>query len=245
VVVALEQATVDARALAERHQFGQRLVGDDVRPPPAPPRPDRIVDEDGHQHVEGIRASMDATRILEADHRLVEQLFSQIEKAKGQERTQLIDELATNVRAHMELEEQVLYPAMEPVTGKEDVEEGVTEHELARKALEDLIRLAPEDPGVGAALDACKAGIEHHVEDEEGEVFPKLRKEGAQVLEQIATPFMAKRVELGMPMDPEALAASSTKDELLAEAQSADVSGAASMTKTELAEALVEKMTSS
>jgi hemerythrin superfamily protein len=185
---------------------------------------------------------MDPTKLLEADHRTVESLFDQIEKAEGEERSPLIDELATALRAHMELEEQVVYPAMEPVTGAESVQEGVTEHELARKALQDMLDLAPDEPGFGAALDACKAGIEHHVEEEEGEIFPELRKDGQEQLEAMATPFMAKRMELGLPMDAAALAEASTKEELLEEAKSAQVDGAASMTKTQLAEALAEKM---
>jgi hemerythrin superfamily protein len=157
---------------------------------------------------------MDVTRILEADHRKVEELFAKISKAEGDARTPLIDELATSLRAHMELEEQTLYPAMEPVTGAETVEEGETEHKLARKSLEDMVGLAPDGPGFGAALDAVKAGIEHHVKEEEGEVFPKLRSQGASVLEDVATPFMTKRVELGMPMEAPALAAAFSKEEL-------------------------------
>jgi hemerythrin superfamily protein len=185
---------------------------------------------------------VDVTRILEADHRQVEDLFDRIEKAKGADRQPLVDELATALRAHMELEETVLYPAMGPVTGKETVEEANTEHELGRKSLDDVLRLAPDAPGFGAALDATKAGIAHHVEAEEHEVFTELRRNGQSVLEQIATPFMHKRVELGLPMVATALAAASTKDELVAEAQAAEVDGAASMTKAELAEALVAKM---
>jgi hemerythrin superfamily protein len=185
---------------------------------------------------------MDVTKMLEADHRQVEELFEKIEQAEGDERMPLIEELKTSLTAHMQLEEQVVYPAMKPVTGEEDVEEGETEHELARKALDDVVRLAPDEPGFGAALDACKAGIEHHVEDEESKVFPQLRKEGQAVLEEMATPFMQKRMELGLPMDAAALSAASTKDELLTEARNAEVDGAATMTKDELAEALASKM---
>lgn len=184
---------------------------------------------------------MDVTKLLEADHRIVEDLFERIEQGEGEERTALVQELATSLRGHMQLEEQVLYPAMEPVTGGEAVQEGTTEHELARKALDDLIALAPDEPGFMAALDVVKAGIEHHVEDEEGEVFPQLRQDGT-VLERIATPFMQTRTELGLPNDADALAEASTKEELLAEARSAEVDGAASMTKTELAQALVDRM---
>ena len=141
----------------------------------------------------------------------------------------------------MKLEEEVLYPAMSKVTGDEAVEEGNVEHELARKNLEDVLRMAPDEPGFGAALEATKAGISHHVEEEEDEVFPKLRKDGS-VLEQIATPFVHKRVELGLPMGADELEASSTKDDLLAEARVAGVEGASSMTKREIADALAAKM---
>ncbi len=185
---------------------------------------------------------MDVTKMLEADHRQVEELFSAIEDAPGAKRQPLIDELATSLRAHMELEESVVYPPMEPVTGKESVQEANTEHELARKALDEMLQLAPDEPGFGAALASLKAGIAHHVEEEEDEVFPKLRKDGARVLEAIATPFMKKRMELGMPMTPEALAGAASKDELLAEANAAEVEGAASMNKAELADALASKM---
>jgi hemerythrin superfamily protein len=185
---------------------------------------------------------MDVTRILEADHRKVETLFTQIQKAEGSERAALVDELATDLRTHMELEEQTLYPAMKPVTGEEPAQEGETEHELARKTLEDVLRLAPDDPGFGAALDALKAGIEHHVEEEESEVFPKLRSDGTSVLDEVATPFMTKRMELGMPMEAPALAAACSKDELVTEAEKAGVDVDSSMTKDDLAEALVDVM---
>jgi hemerythrin superfamily protein len=187
---------------------------------------------------------MDITRLLEADHREVEELFDKIDKAKGDDRTPLIDQLATSLRAHMELEETVVYPKMEPVTGEEPVQEGEKEHELARKALADVLSLAPDEPGFGAALEALKAGIEHHVEEEEGDVFPELRSKGESALEAMATPFMTKRMELGMPMPAPALAKASTKEELVQEAENIGVENATKMTKDELADALSARMAS-
>lgn len=187
---------------------------------------------------------MDPTKLLEADHRKVEALFAQIEKAKGQARMPLIEELATDLRAHMELEETTVYPQLEPVVGAEMIQEGNKEHELARTSLEQMLALAPDDPGFGGAMEAVKAGIEHHVKEEETQVFPKVRKEGQDTLASLSTPVMRKRMELGMPMDAAAIEAASTKEELLEEAKSAEVSGAASMTKTQLAEALADKMSS-
>jgi hemerythrin superfamily protein len=185
---------------------------------------------------------MDPTKLLEADHRTVEDLFDAIKKAEGDARTPLIEELATSLRTHMELEEEVLYPKMAPITGAETVEEGNKEHELARKTLEEMLALAPDKPGFEGALETVEAGVKHHVEDEEGKVFPQLRKEGQSLLEEVATPVMHKRVELGMPMDAAAIAAASSKDELLAEAKNAGIEATASMTKDQLAEALVSAM---
>jgi len=187
---------------------------------------------------------VDVTRMLEADHRSVEALFDRIEKAEPADRTALIEELATSLRGHMELEERVVYPAVAPVVGQEPVDEGETEHLLARSSLDDTVSLGPDEPGFDGALEALKAVISHHVEEEEKEVFPKVRRDGKSVLEQMATPFMTTRMELGLPMDAEALANASTKEELLAEAKSANVETTSSMTKQQLAEALAEKMVS-
>jgi hemerythrin-like domain-containing protein len=187
---------------------------------------------------------MDPTKLLEADHRQVEELIDRIQKAEGSGRSPLVRELRTALEAHMQLEEEVVYPAMKPVTGQEEVEEAQTEHELARSALAQMLNLAPEEPGFEAALETTKAAIEHHVQDEEGEVFPTLRQDGEAVLGDMAPSFMRRRLELGLPVRPDALAAASNKDELLEEARLAGVEGAASMTKDELAEALSARMTS-
>src|SRR5438552_2625214 len=144
---------------------------------------------------------MDPTKLLEADHRQVEALFEQIPKADPDERQTLIDELSTSLQAHMELEESTLYPAMGSVTGGETVEEADTEHRSARKVLSDFLGLAPDKPGWEGALEALKGAITHHVEDEEQEVFPKLRSQGEAVLEEVSTPFFQKRAELGLPTD--------------------------------------------
>jgi hemerythrin superfamily protein len=187
---------------------------------------------------------VDVTRMLEADHRSVEALFDRIEKADPADRTVLIDELATSLRGHMELEERVVYPAIAPVVGQEPVDEGETEHLLARTSLDDMVSLGPDEPGFDGALEALKAVIAHHVEEEEKEVFPQVRRDGKAALDEMATPFMQTRMELGLPMEADALAKASTKEELLAEARSAQVETNSSMTKQQLAEALAEKMAS-
>jgi hemerythrin-like domain-containing protein len=186
---------------------------------------------------------MDVTRILEADHREVEGLFVKIDAVEGAQRAPLIDEVASSLKAHMDLEEAVVYPAIKPVTGEEPVQEGATEHDLVRRSLEEMLALAPDEPGFGAAFEAVKAEVAHHVEEEENDVFPMVRSNGAEVLDNVATPFMTKRLELGLPVTADALAAAATKEELSQEAKTAGIDGFGSMSKDDLAEALAANMT--
>jgi hemerythrin superfamily protein len=182
---------------------------------------------------------MDPTRLLEADHRKVEALFEQISDAEGAERQAMVDDLETSLKAHMELEETVLYPEMAPVTGEEPVEEGNNEHKLGRQTLDEVVKLSPDGPGFEGALETLKAAIEHHVEDEEGKVFPKLRQDGSEILDSVSKRFLQTRRDLGLPTDAATLAEAMTKDDLVADAKAAGIEGHSSMTKEELAEALV------
>jgi hemerythrin-like domain-containing protein len=181
---------------------------------------------------------MDPTKLLEADHRTVERLFAKIAETDGEKRRPLIDELVTALRGHLDLEERLLYPRMAPITGEEAVTEATTEHQLTRTALEQLMQLAPDQPGFGAALDAAKAGVEHHVDEEEHSVFPALRRDGSSLLDEVAPAMLEQRRRLGLPTDGAALASVSTKQELEHEARRAGISGYSSMSKDQLAQSL-------
>ena len=112
---------------------------------------------------------------LEQQHRMAEELLSKLENADGEaEQAPLVDQLVTALLEHMQTEETQVYPALrdiDPLMG----EEAEVEHGLARKGLEQLQGLVGR-PGFGAAVAMVQAGIEHHVEEEENEVFPKLRR---------------------------------------------------------------------
>jgi hemerythrin-like domain-containing protein len=118
----------------------------------------------------------DPLRILRADHREVEQLLTQLaDSDEGTEREQMIDELRTKLTLHMELEEQMLYPLVADMVGQEDEEEAEVEHTLARDGLEKLVSMSAM-PGFGAVVEMLKAGIKHHVEEEEKELLPALKE---------------------------------------------------------------------
>jgi iron-sulfur cluster repair protein YtfE (RIC family) len=180
---------------------------------------------------------MDPFKTLKSDHRTVEELFKKIDDAKGDARLPLIEELTTALQAHMQLEEKLVYPLVAKHLETEMAEEGNTEHQLAREGIDKMLSLAPDAPGFGAALEMVKSGIEHHVEEEESEMFPKLTKAlGAGTL-AVAQQIVDMRAQLGMP-DAD-LASTATKDELLEAAKQAGIEARADMTKDELAAALV------
>jgi iron-sulfur cluster repair protein YtfE (RIC family) len=180
----------------------------------------------------------DVTRILEQDHRAVERLFEQIQKQQGTDRAKLVEQLASDLRTHMRVEETIVYPFIVKQLasdGKEMVEEAKTEHEGARKVLAEVERLSPNEPGFDGALEMLEAGISHHVEEEETEVFPKLRKSAsAQQLNEVG--------ELVEEAKGNAAFEEMTRDELYQRAQDADVPGRSSMSKDELIAALAGKI---
>ena len=120
---------------------------------------------------------MDVLDHLTEEHRKVERLLDQLaDSDEGAEREELISELESSLGTHMEVEERFVYPIVTDVLGAEDKHEGVNEHDLARDGLVKLRELQDE-PGFGAAVDMLKAGIGHHVEEEERDMFPKLRQD--------------------------------------------------------------------
>jgi hemerythrin-like domain-containing protein len=118
----------------------------------------------------------DPMRILKADHREVEKLLTRLaETEEGEERESLAAEVGTKLRAHMEMEEQFLYPLVAEQVGPDDEEEASIEHGLAREGLEKAMGML-EAPGFGAVVEMLKGGITHHVEEEETEILPALKE---------------------------------------------------------------------
>jgi len=127
----------------------------------------------------------------------VETLFARIGAAEGDERAQLVQELVSALRVHMELEETHVYPLLQQEVDVELAEEAEVEHQLARDGVAQLEELTPEEPGFDAALVMVISGIEHHVMEEENEVFPRLATAlGAEHLPELAEQLTAARAKL-------------------------------------------------
>ncbi|MEY4579648.1 MAG: hypothetical protein RL701_4351 [Pseudomonadota bacterium] len=117
---------------------------------------------------------MEATKLLSRQHRKVEALLRKL-SGKHPDAGTLLPELANQLAAHMAIEQDVFYPAVNAI--KPDlVLEAYEEHSLAEFALKRLLATDVDDDAFHARVIALKELIEHHVKEEEEELFPKVEK---------------------------------------------------------------------
>ncbi|MGZ4770949.1 MAG: hemerythrin domain-containing protein [Ilumatobacteraceae bacterium] len=113
--------------------------------------------------------------ILKADHREVKKLLTSLgDSEEGPEREETAAKVEAALSLHMQIEEDILYPAVAQYVGEEDEEEAEIEHGLAREGLSKMMSMV-DKPGFGAAAQMLLGGIEHHVEEEETEILPELK----------------------------------------------------------------------
>jgi hemerythrin-like domain-containing protein len=121
----------------------------------------------------------DGLDLLERDHRRLEELLEQGTETSARSvarRTSLLRALSKELATHELMEEKVLYPVLKAYAeAKEIVLEGYQEHHVADVVLQELHDLPPSDERWGAKLKVLKENIEHHIEEEEGEMFKTAR----------------------------------------------------------------------
>lgn len=124
---------------------------------------------------------MKATDLLKEQHRTVEALFAKIEAGEPE----ALKDLASALAAHMAIEHELFYPESREVD-EDAIGEAFEEHAIAELALKRALACDPEDETFDAKVTVLKELIEHHVEEEEGELFPEVEsKLGAARLETL------------------------------------------------------------
>jgi hemerythrin superfamily protein len=119
---------------------------------------------------------VNAIDLLKQQHREVEKLFKKMEKAGPDEKEKLFDELADSLAVHAAIEEQHFYPATKDARTEELLQEAVEEHLSVKRIIADLLEMEPDDPQFDAKITVLQEQVEHHVEEEEKELFPKVQK---------------------------------------------------------------------
>ena len=118
-----------------------------------------------------------AIELLKTQHEEVKALFKRIEKASTRSaKTKLFDELAANLAAHDAIEREIFYPAVEKAMGMTDLlGEALVEHGVVEFSLYQADQ-ARKDKDFSFKCQVLSEIVEHHVEEEEGEFFPKVQK---------------------------------------------------------------------
>ena len=141
---------------------------------------------------------MDPVKLLTKQHREVETLFKKIEKTEDAEgRKALMERIKQSLELHTMLEEEHFYPALRDLDTKkaeEMVLEAYEEHHVVKLVLAELPQVDPEDERFEAKMTVLKELIEHHVEEEEDEMFKMAKKLAKEELEALGE-RMAAEVE--------------------------------------------------
>jgi hemerythrin superfamily protein len=127
-------------------------------------------------------AKKDATILLQRDHAEVHKLFKQYEKlakadGAADQRKALAEQVCTLLTVHAQIEEEIFYPAAREAEVEEDMmDEADVEHASAKDLIAQIQSMEPDDDYYDAKVKVLGEYIDHHVQEEEGEMFPKCRK---------------------------------------------------------------------
>jgi hemerythrin superfamily protein len=124
---------------------------------------------------------MDGLKLLEKDHKLFRQLLAEGEETTERgvkTRTELFDRLKREITIHEQMEEQVLYPALQEVAKSRDIAlEGYEEHHVVDEIFGELEQTPPTDDTWAAKFKVARENLEHHMEEEETDMWAAARRE--------------------------------------------------------------------
>jgi hemerythrin superfamily protein len=140
----------------------------------------------------------DAIALLKQDHRLVESLFEEFEDAEDDQLAPIAERVCQLLTVHAQIEEEILYPNAKEAFDDEDdqlVNEATVEHAGAKDLIGQIEAMSPEDELFKAKVKVLSEYIKHHVKEEEGELFPKLKKTDLD-LQDLGGQLQSRKLEL-------------------------------------------------
>lgn len=142
---------------------------------------------------------LDAIALLKADHRKVEDLFAEFQKASGDGRKEKIaHKICLELSVHATIEEEIFYPACEGKVEEDLLNEAYVEHDGAKVMIAEILGGEPDDDFYDAKIKVLSEEIEHHVKEEEKRLeglFAQARKAGLD-MEALGQQLAARKAEL-------------------------------------------------
>jgi hemerythrin superfamily protein len=142
-------------------------------------------------------ATNDAIALLKADHKEVSDMLEKFETARST-KEKLAQQICQALTVHAQIEEEIFYPAAREALGddgKELLDEAKVEHSSLKELISKIEGSSPDDDLFDAHVKVLGEYVKHHVKEEEGELFPKLRKSEMD-LKGIGEQLSARKKEL-------------------------------------------------
>lgn len=140
---------------------------------------------------------MNAIELLKEDHDKVDKLFQKVKATEESEHPAIFEQIKMELDVHTHIEETIFYPRMLE-DGDEElqdiVKEGIEEHRQAKMFLRELSNLSENSDKFEPKLKVLMEDIEHHVQEEEGEMFKMVEEQfDASVLEELGKEMEAEK----------------------------------------------------
>ncbi|HEY6916295.1 MAG TPA: hemerythrin domain-containing protein [Allosphingosinicella sp.] len=117
-----------------------------------------------------------AIALLKDEHQTFRTLFDRAEQAEGEALVAIAQELCLRLDVHMTIEEEILYPALKAVIGEDEVNEGIVEHQSAKRLVEEIEQLNGDEPLYASKVHVLGEETLHHIDEEDEELFEKAKE---------------------------------------------------------------------
>ena len=137
--------------------------------------------------------------LIKEEHQRFRELFDRAESAEGDALIGISGEIGARLLIHMEIEEDILYPALKEVINVEEVDEGIVEHQVARNLILDITRMTGREEMFKSKVHVLGEETMHHIDEEDSKLFEDAKEaweEGKIDLVELGQQLSARCKEL-------------------------------------------------
>jgi len=140
-----------------------------------------------------------ATSLLKQEHHIFRSLFDEADTAEPERRVAVARELCMRLTVHMAIEEEILYPALKPIIGDDEVNEGIVEHQSGKRIIAELEQLDGTEELFASKIHVLGEETVHHIDEEDEVLFENAKAahdRGEVDLEALGEQLRARQAEL-------------------------------------------------